>query len=95
MKKKKNNPVYLPEGSNIIEMLIREKIPFEIIFTNRTSTIKLKEGNKKYIISEKKLKFKELGFIRQVKSYAEKRNIKSFSIKPKDIKYLDIGKVLG
>lgn len=70
-----------------MDFLNKNKIPYLIELTNNTMVIKVEQLNKKYIVSDAGLKLTELGFIRMVKSRAEKNNRLFPKVKRNEIDY--------
>lgn len=63
------------------------KIKYIVELTNNTMVIKVESLNKKYIVSDAGLKMSELGFIRMVKTRAEKNTICFPKVKRSEITY--------
>lgn len=83
--------INLPSNSKIIEQLEKAKKKFTITFTNTTTLVKY--GQTTYCISDKHLSLSDLGFIGQVKRYAEKSPIPQQSKTSKDVNYYRWGHV--
>lgn len=75
------------DDSDIIKRLVAWKCPFRAEITGSTRTIIVDRMNTKYLCTESNLPFKTLGFIKQVKSRAEKTGIEIQPWKGRDIDY--------
>lgn len=80
--------IKLPLRNGIQQILENLKSPFEISYT--TQSTKIKTANFTYLAANKHLKMSQLGFIQQVKRYAEKVehfDPEALNAKPEHIRY--------
>lgn len=79
----------VPSSSDIIKALNRKSQPYQITYTNNTTSIKTEiAGQKtKYLCSDRGLSFKQLSFIQKVKSYVQNLNKPELNIFTKDVQY--------
>lgn len=91
----KRQTYLLPSSSDIIKTLNRQSIPYEITFTNNTSSIKCEVNGRpvKYLCSERGLKVHQLAFIQKVKSHVEKLGRPQLNILSQDIQYYQFGRL--
>lgn len=62
--------IYLPASSTIQDTLMNRSTPFELLETNNSVVIKTE--NIRYVLNDENLTIFEMGFVRNVKRYAEK-----------------------
>lgn len=79
----------VPSSSDIIKALNRKNQPYQITYTNNTTSIKTEVGGQpvKYLCSDRGLSFKQLAFIQKVKSHVQKLDKPELNIYTKDIQY--------
>lgn len=102
----KNKTTYLDPNSDIIDLLYSQKIPHRVSFTRSTTYVEVYAGNKHgietnekgkpvkvqtYILSNKKMSFKDLNFVKKVKNFAKNTGIPDTKIKTENVNYFRYG----
>ena len=79
----------VPSSSDIIKALNRKKQPYNITYTNNTTSINTNIGGQKtkYLCSDRGLRFDQLAFIQKVKSHVQKLEKPELNIMTKDVTY--------
>ena len=92
MKKGKKEVSHLKTGSEILDLLVENKVPHIVEHTNTTTRVELESGQV-FIVNDNSISLNDLSLINEVKKGAEKLKIENTNISPSDISFFQWGNI--